>query len=251
MQWRYKRRVAFKQAVTHMKHIVNHLDDAWNEIRRGNTQYIYQQVVRQFRQEWLAYGLRRDLLQPHPAPAARIPIAIRELQDSDISDLLLSPAITSSRQEKLEIANRIALLAEQIPTCYVAIDLEKNKPCFIQWLMLHTANDRIKTIFKGRFPKLKSDEALLENAYTPEAYRGKGIMPSAMAMTSDMARSAGCRSVITFVLKDNPASLNGCRKAGFIPFLIRRDHHLLFHLIKRRAFTPYEDVKVEDAVQVK
>jgi len=138
----------------------------------------------------------------------------------------------------LEIAARQAYIRENIPTCYVAIDQHKNTPCFAQWLMDSRQNDKIQRFFNGRFPILHSDEALLENAYTPLEYRGKGIMPAAMAMIAEHALEMGCRHIITFVAQENVPSLKGCTKAGFTPYFARHDTRILFHLIKRRHFFP-------------
>jgi len=192
-------------------------------------------------EEWVSYGLRRDLSIPHPIPKARIPIAIRELHESDLPHLF--PVDTSSLpyEEQLEIASRRAHLLHNIPTCYVAIDLRNQIPCFAQWLMGPEHNEAIADFFDGRFPRLRSDEALLENAYTPLAYRGKGIMPAAMAMIAERASEMGRRYVLTFVSRDNTPSIKGCTMAGFRPFVVRNDTRVLFHLFKRRYFSKLPD----------
>jgi RimJ/RimL family protein N-acetyltransferase len=102
--------------------------------------------------------------------------------------------------------------------------------------MTSFTNERIQSFFKGRFPLLEADEALLENAYTPPAYRGKGVMSSAMARIAELATDRGVRHVMTFIHQDNVPSLKGCAKAGFRPYLMRKDDHACFHLIRRRSF---------------
>jgi GNAT superfamily N-acetyltransferase len=210
-----------------------------HELRTGSFQSFRHRVGRLVRQEWTAYGLRRDLDHPHASPTPRISIAIREIEDRDIEQMFVERAPALPRKERLEIANRMAHLAERIPTCYVAIDRERNTPCFVQWLMTASANEQIARFFRGRFPALQGNEALLENAYTPPQYRGQGIMPAAMSMIAEHAREFGCRYVHTYVLKDNVPSLKGCSKAGFSPFIVRRDIHLLFHLIRYRTFSSH------------
>jgi hypothetical protein len=193
---------------------------------------------RQIHQEWTSYGLKRDLNVSHITPVARIPLSIRQIEDRDISSLLQRDPLFITRKERLEVANRLAHLAERIPTCYVAVDCHQDRACFMQWLMTHEHNEAIRRFFRGRFPALSADEALLENAYTPPQYRGLGIMAHAMSAIAERALDLDRRYVITFVLHDNPASLKGCAKAGFHPFTIRKDSHLLFHLIRRREFLP-------------
>jgi hypothetical protein len=204
----------------------------------GRPKWIRARLWKQIHQEWTSYGLKRDLTVPHITPAARIPLSIREIQDRDIPHLLGLESLFTARKERLEVANRLAHLAERIPTCYVAVDCHQDRACFMQWLMTHEHNEAIRRFFRGRFPALSADEALLENAYTPPQYRGLGIMAYAMSAIAERALDLGRRYVITFVLQDNPASLKGCAKAGFYPFTIRRDSHLLFHLIRRREFLP-------------
>jgi hypothetical protein len=213
------------------------LDAAFYLLKHRRFHEISNKIVDQLHQEWVSYGLRRDLLNIQKPFKARIPLAIRALQQDDIQHVLPVDDPNLDREERLEIASRREHLQYDIPTPYVAVDLRTDTPCFIQWLMGPEHNDKIQSFFKGRFPILGSNEMLLENAYTPVAYRSKGIMPAAMAMIAERALQLGRRYVITFVLHDNVPSLKGCTKAGFEPYMIRRDTQTLFNLFKRRQFT--------------
>ena len=53
-------------------------------------------------------------------------------------------------------------------------------------------------------------------------------MAHAMALIAEQARDLGVQQVITFVSKDNIASLKGCERAGFAPYLDRRESWTLF-----------------------
>ena len=130
---------------------------------------------------------------------------------------------------------RILLLQSKIPTCYVAVTPD-GRPCYMQWLIGPSENDQVKKFFVDRFPSLVPDVALLEFALTLEAYRGQGIMPCAMAQIAKQAADLGARWVITFVMDDNIPSLKGCKRAGFVPYLTRRERWQLFH--RRITFTP-------------
>ena len=128
------------------------------------------------------------------------------------------------------------LLQSTIPTCYVAVTPDGD-PCYMQWLIGPSENDRVKEFFVDRFPWLAPDEALLEYAFTLEAYRGQGIMSCAMARRiAEQAADFGARWVITFVFDDHIPSLKGCKRAGFVPYLTRREQWWLFH--RRLTFTP-------------
>lgn len=213
------------------------LDQALYLIRERRYREIGKRVASRLYEEWLSYGLQRDLSIAFEPPKARIPISIRKLREADIPYLFPKDSSALPREEQLEIAARRAHLSESIPTCYVAIDQRNDNPCYAQWLMGPEQNEKIQRFFNGRFPRLRSDEALLENAYTPLEYRGKGIMPTAMAMIAERAVEMGCRYVLTFVARDNVPSLKGCTKAGFSPHLIRHDTRILFHMFKRRRFS--------------
>lgn len=185
----------------------------------------------------VALGLRRDLDVPLEAPKAKIPIRIRQIEDTDIPVLFEASGPDRNRKEAIEIATRRAHYDAAIPTCYVAEDLRNGAPCYFQWLMGPQQNDRIQSFFPADwFPRLRPDEALLENAYTPVAYRGNGIMSAAMALIAERATGLGCRYVITFVERDNIPSLRGCKRAGFAPYLARTEDRFLFNLGKRRRF---------------
>lgn len=233
-----------------MKQMARQLLKQFREVSDGTPSGVCRLITRQIFREWYAYGLRRDLAVPLETPVARIPLAIRPLQDRDISYLFSDSSDRLTRRSRLEIQQRMAFLAERVPTPYVAIDMNCDRPCFLQWLIGAKSNSQIQSYFCGRFPLLASDEALLEYAYTPSAYRGNGIMPSAMAMIAERAQEIGGRSVITFVLRENTAALKGCAKAGFTPYIVRRDRHCLFHLLRHRRFSVIESASARQPKEV-
>ncbi len=171
-------------------------------------------------------GLRRDLTIPFTGPSARIPISVRPLAPAD--DLsALQPTAGLSADERYWRLTQLRLLRSGLRICYVAIAPE-GKPCYMQWVILPSENARLRAIFGNLYPTLGSDEALLEGAYTPDAYRGKGIMGAAMAQVAERAAEFRARWVITFVDAANEASLKGCIRAGFVPYLRRRERFRLF-----------------------
>jgi RimJ/RimL family protein N-acetyltransferase len=99
----------------------------------------------------------------------------------------------------------------------------------MQWVVAASENYRLKEIAGNLYPPLQPDEALLEGAFTPEAYRGLGIMGAAMALVAQRAANHGARWVITFVDEQNAASFKGCVRAGFSPYLRRRERFRVFH----------------------
>ena len=182
------------------------------------------------------YGLNRDLGVPLVNPQAKIPIAVRRLEPRDVAALLSydAEAVAKSVQEKAEVAVRRAFLAKGAHNGFVAIDQRNGAPCYVQWLFGARDNAFVARL-KG-FPVLAPHQALLENAYTPPAYRGFGIMSAAMALIAGRAAGIGARHVLTFVGLDNIASLKGCQRAGFNPLLLHRSTRIGFGTLRRDRF---------------
>ena len=178
------------------------------------------------------YGLCRDLAQTIEKPSAKIPITVRPLRDGDLASLFSSDS--RDLAERLEVAWRLAFVEKGARGGFVAIDTRSDTPCYVQWLFSARENDFIARL--GGFPALTAHEALLENAYTPPAYRGLGIMSAAMALIAERAADFGARYVLTFVGAENIASLKGCQRAGFHPHLMHHRTRFCFGLIARDRF---------------
>ena len=204
-------------------------------IRAGHVRVVLDELRRRLWSDWTHYGLARDLETPFRAPAAKIPLQIRTLRESDLQKLLGMTADYVSDRGPYVRMHRLNFVDAGVGTCYVAVT-DDDEPCYMQWLMLARENDGIAGYFKGIFPVLARDEALLEYAFTREDYQGKGIMPAAMARIAEKARDDGARRVITFVDHHNIPALKGCQRAGFSPYLIRVDRWRLLH--RRVTFRP-------------
>ena len=119
------------------------------------------------------------------------------------------------------------LLNENIPNCYVAVD-DNDVPYFRQWLMDSKENNKIAAYFGDEFPVLKDNEALLEGAFIPPEKRGLGIMSAGICKIINQEVEADVRYVITFVDAHNIASLKGCSRAGFFPYILRIEKWFMF-----------------------
>lgn len=204
----------------------------------SSKRHILMEAVRhRWRSELQSFGLRRDLLVPFRAPDAAIPITVRPIEERDIPRILGldAPGVTAEGRE--ERMTRQQMLDAGLATCYVAVTSE-DEPCYMQWLIGSEQNEKVQAYFKGIFPRLGAGEALLEGAFTPEAFRGKGIMPCAMAQIAERAADAGigARWVVTFVTHGNIPSLKGCQRSGFVPYLTRQEKWRAFR--HRVTFLP-------------
>ena len=195
-------------------------------IMRGQLIVLFTALRRKLYSNRLAFGLRRDLTVPLAAIPAKLPLSVRPISDEDISVLLATDAEELTSEGIYERLLRLELLQAKIPTCYTAVTSDNN-PCYMQWLIGPSENDKVQAFFHG-FPLLAPDEALLEGAFTLEAYRGQGIMPCAMLQIAQIAQKLGVRWVVSFVDTNNIPSLKGYKHAGFVPFLLRKEKWRLF-----------------------
>jgi GNAT superfamily N-acetyltransferase len=188
---------------------------------------VYHTALERVRSDDEAVGLRRDLDVPHTAPEATIPISVRPIVDKDVPQILGTEDDSLSPEEKWERARRFRLLETGAGTCYVAVT-EDDVPCYMQWLFGREDNEFVQRYFRRSFPLLDGRTALLEDAFTPTAFRGKRIMSAAMAQVAEQARTIGARYVITFVGVDNTPSLKGCQRAGFAIYTTRSQRWRMF-----------------------
>ncbi len=202
-------------------------------LRKGNLTTAADRIRRALHSDFIFLGLLRDLDVAFPAPSAPIELTIRPMRSDDLPLLLDSDAAGLSGEGRYQRLARRRLVEQEIPTCYVAAT-EDGTPCYMEWLVGPDENDRIQAVWGGFFPVLRPGEALLEGAFIPEAYRGRRIMPAAMARIAERAADLGARWVITFVDEGNIASLKGCERAGFALYLRRRVTWRWF----RRSITP-------------
>lgn len=182
-----------------------------------------------------AIGLRRDVTLPFAAPQAAVPITIRKIKESDVPFLFGIDGETLSADALRQRSTGMRMTRANLATCYVAVG-DDDRPYYVQWLIGSSENKKIHELFDNRFPALGANEMLLEGAFTLEAWRGKGIMAAAMSEIAGRAGDSDAQCVITFVMSDNVPSLKGCAKAGFVPFLVRRDRWRFFR--RRSVFSP-------------
>jgi GNAT superfamily N-acetyltransferase len=179
-------------------------------IRKGKVGAVAGELAKRTFSNRESYLLRRDLTVPFQAAAAKQPIEIRPVRDSDIPEILRARP------------GRLLLLRANIPTCYVAVTAS-GAIAYMQWLIARGELERFKPFFDGALEELGEDEVLLEFAYTFEGFRGQKIMGAAMAAIAEKGRLSGARGAVTYVQTANAPALKGCAAAGFFPFMIREE----------------------------
>ena len=223
-------------AADRLRGLLTRGQDLGRLVLRGSLAKAWWAIAYRVYSDSVSLGLRRDLRVPFTGPTAKIPITVRPLQDSDdLSGLDPAPGLSADDAYARLVQRR--LLRSRLQTCYVAIAPE-GKPCYMQWIIPPSENPRLRAVFGNLYPVLGPEEALLEGAYTFDAYRGKGIMGAAMTQVAEQAARFGGRWVVTFVDERNQASVKGCLRAGFSPYVKRHEKFRLFH--RKVTFTQVE-----------
>ena len=206
--------------------IGNRLYELARLIRAGHVRRVSRAVASRLSSRDIAFGLRRDLTVPLSPPTPKLSVVVRPLDPLDALPFLDADAPGIEGVVAFDRVRQRRLLDDGIGTCWVAV-APGGAVCYMQWLIPSSSNDRVQERWPKLFPVLETDEALLEGAYTPEQYRGQGIMAHAMAVIAERAADFGARWVVTFVGTDNVPSLKGCRRAGFTPYVERQERWML------------------------
>lgn len=191
----------------------------------GQVSKFWEVVQKHLHSENTWFGMRRNLEEAFQRPKAKINISVRLIEERDLSRLLSTEGMTA--EEAKMVGWRRKLLKANFQSCYVAVTND-DTPCYMQWLIGPAENKKILKYFRGLFPELKEQEALLEGAYMHPSFRGLGIMPDAMYQISEKAKEIGANETITFVQVDNIASLKGCKNCGYYPYTLLKSKWLMY-----------------------
>ncbi len=183
---------------------------------------VFEEIGREFVSEEISYGFRRDLGRRFVAPPASLPVAIRSFTKSDIALLGLDDRRGRPTKAVIDRAQRMKTIEAGVSSHVYVGTTGGDRPCFFQFLIFSDDNERLSAYYDGYFPRLAEDEVLLEGAFVPERYRGKGIMAYAMSQVAEQGRAAGARWAITYVEESNLASIRGCLACGFRPYLRKK-----------------------------
>ncbi len=205
-----------------MANALNKIKGAVSLLSRGRVDVILKEVGREIASVETSYGFRRDLHRPFKARPASIPIELRLFEKRDIELLALGRAPRDSRKALLDRLTRTKTIEAGIPSLIYVAAAADGSPCFLQCVILPARNGRLNAYYKGYFPPLAQDEVLLEGAFIPEQYRGKGIMACAMSQVAQKSRALGARWATTYVEQSNLPSIRGCLRAGFHPYVRKK-----------------------------
>ena len=188
----------------------------------GQLSALFTRVARRVNSTERFICMRRDLDVPFEPPMAKIPLVVRKIQQKDVQPLLDPKGVRIDRNGGLQRVRRKALLETGIGTCYVAVT-DDDRPVYMQWLIPPADNDRVMAYFGGKFPALEQNEGLMEGAFTLEPFRGLKIMQAARSVIAMKGREFGARYLMSFADENAIAAIEGSKRAGFHPYVLRVD----------------------------
>ncbi len=179
-------------------------------------------------------GYQRDPHTPPEIPDVDLKLNMRPIQKSDYVKLLHFTRQTSRHEIKHRLVGK-AWLMSGIKTCYVT-ETEEKIPCHLQWMIGPEENNTLSRFTGGGLPPISDNEVLLENAFTTEAYRRRGIEMWTVKQLLEKAAAAGAGRAILFVRDTNTVTRKIVRRLGFVPYLEKTDRRFLF--IRKITFQP-------------
>ena len=179
-------------------------------------------------------GFQRDPHLPLEIPDVDLNLNMRPIQKSDYRELLDFNHQTSPPDIKHRLVEK-AWLMSGIKTCYVT-ETEEKIPCHLQWMIGPEENSRLLRFTGGGLPHMSDNDILLENAFTTEAYRRKGIEMWTVKQLLEKAVVCGAARVILFVRDTNTLTRKIVRRLGFVPYLEKTDRRILF--LRKTTFQP-------------
>lgn len=155
----------------------------------------------------------KDLTRPLKEPTARCDVTACQARSKDVEKLALLIYEKSGQEEdaafmKLRIQTKILDLLRRGHTCFIGKIGEQ--VVHYNWVFFHW-NDSLL----GRYVHLRKDEALLNDAYTSEPWRGRAIHTFVQYHMLLHLQNEGYRRAYTFAFTDNRSSLKTHHRLGW------------------------------------
>ena len=196
-----------------MNQLIDRLRYALDLIKKGDFKALFKSLFSKLYSSKTSYGLKLDLRNELKKPKAFKEVSIRLYQDSD------APFFEDDH-ENIE-------LIKQLERCFVGVT-EDGEPCFRQWVMNASQNEKIHSFWGDTYPNLAPNQALMESAYTTPKLRGMGVMPLALYKIASLCKDEGIQEILTFAPYDNINSLRALSHVGFEPYCLTKEKNILF-----------------------
>jgi hypothetical protein len=182
-------------------------------ISRMGIRVFLQKFAEQLWGEKVFLGLRCDLAALPPIHPAKFNITMKRCDSASFPGFI-DEFERVGGLECIELVLRQSMCSAGVPTLYAATGPD-GAPAYTQWLVTMGDEYLLHSLQPKRYPRLASDEVLLEGSYTFSRARRTGVMSDGMAQLLRIARTNSARSAITYVASDNIPALRGCANVGF------------------------------------
>src|ERR1041384_1112999 len=115
--------------------------------------------------------------------------------------------------DRLELMSRLSFYKSGFKNCYRMSS--EGSIAYLQWLILPSENDVIKTRYKRKFLPLNAKEVLIENSFTFPEFRGRGFLPFGTWHLLATAKQMGYKRAVVYIRKDRIDPLNRFMHFGF------------------------------------
>ena len=159
------------------------------------------------------YVMCRRVVYDSPAVRSRLDFSLNKASESDMEDIAEFMRDTDPASY-MELLIRLQFYRDGFHDCYVA-RAPSGELAHIQWLVFPGDRAVNTRSFRRIYCPIGNGWVLMDNSFCFPRYRGLGLFPSVTARLMAIAGEAGCRSCVTYVRKDNLASLNEMTKLGF------------------------------------
>ena len=100
-------------------------------------------------------------------------------------------------------------------------------------------NNRLSQFTGDGLPHMSENDVILENAFTTETYRRRGIEMWTVKQLLAKAVARGAGRVILFVRDSNWVTRKLVQRLGFVPYSEKTDRRFLFY--RKMTFQPISD----------
>jgi hypothetical protein len=218
-----------------MARLASKLQAHGRSLRRGDLGTVCSDLRRWAWSDLTSYGLRCQVDDIPPRPAARIGFTVRPLDAADLDRVLPVTGLPTAELRYVHAHRR--MWEEGLRTPYAGW-ADDGRPCYVGWLVDGaTQREAVRRLFGGLFPVLGDGEALIEASWVPPHSRGLGVMaPAVNDLIRVAARLPGVTSAVTYIDHGNEPSVRGAVRAGFRVEVARHERWRLFR--RRLSWEP-------------
>ena len=186
-------------------------------LKVGGLECFFQQLRRQIYSRDTYIGWEADLDTDFIPVPRRLKYTVRLATEEDMEEVL-QQSKSEGKQSTYELLQRKLFYESGFRNCYGARTADAGELCYMEWVIYPEDDNTASQAYRSRFPKLKENEILLENAYTFKKYRGNWLDASVTTEVLEMVRQNGFKRVILYVQQDNIASMKSQERQGFRRF---------------------------------